>query len=52
MMKAASIGIANCVSDKELSVDYILPYAYDKKAHQTVAKEVANAAIRTGVVKK
>ena len=52
MMKAASIGIAGCVKDNELSRDYILPFAYDKKAHQIVAEEVKKAAIRTGVIKK
>ena len=52
MMMAASKGIASCVSDKELSRDYILPYPYDKKAHVCVAKMVKEAAIRTGVVKK
>ena len=51
MMIAAAKGIANCVSDKELSVDYILPYAYDKKAHASVAKAVAEAAVKTGVSK-
>ena len=51
MMKAASIGIAGCVSEEELSPDYILPYAYDKKAHETVAKEVAKAARETGVAR-
>ena len=52
MMKAASIGIAGCVKENELSRDYILPFAYDKKAHETVAREVAQAAVRTGVIKK
>ena len=52
MMKAASIGIAGCVKDNELSRDYILPYAFDKKAHETVASEVKKAAIRTGIIKK
>ncbi|MDE6667782.1 MAG: NADP-dependent malic enzyme [Clostridia bacterium] len=51
MMIAAANGIANCVSDNELSVDYILPYAYDKKAHASVAKAVAEAAVKTGVSK-
>ena len=51
MMMAASRGIAACVSDEELSVDYILPYAYDKRAHESVAKAVAEAAIATGVNK-
>ena len=51
MMMAASRGIAACVSDKELSPEYILPYAYDKRAHESVAKAVAEEAIRTGVSK-
>ena len=51
MMMAASRGIAACVSDEELRTDYILPYAYDERAHQSVAKAVAEAAIKTGVSK-
>jgi len=51
MMMAASRGIASCVSDEELSTGYILPYAYDKRAHESVAKAVAEAAIKTGVSK-
>ena len=52
MMMAASIGIANCVKPEELSAEYILPYAYDRKAHETVAKEVAKVARETGVARK
>ncbi len=51
MMIAASKGIAGCVSDKELSTEYILPYAYDKSAHRAVAEAVAEAAKKTGVAK-
>ncbi len=51
MMVAASEGIASCVSEKELNRDFILPYPYDRKAHQCVARSVKEAAIRTGVVK-
>lgn len=51
MMVAAAMGIAACVSDDELSREYILPYAYDKRAHECVAKAVAEAAVRTGVSK-
>lgn len=51
MMAAASKGIAECVSADELSREYILPYAYDKRAHEAVAKAVAEAAIKTGVSK-
>ncbi|MBP5193952.1 MAG: NADP-dependent malic enzyme [Clostridia bacterium] len=51
MMKAASEGIAACVDDKDLRPDYLLPFAYDKRAHESVAKAVAKAAIDTGVSK-
>ena len=51
MMMAASKGIAACVSDKELKPDYILPFAYDKRAHNSVAEAVAKAAVETGVSK-
>lgn len=51
MMMAASRGIAECVSDEELSREYILPKAWDKRAHDAVAKAVAQAAIDTGVSK-
>ena len=51
MMIAAAEGIASCVPADKLSRDYILPYAYDKSAHECVAKAVAAAAIRTGVNK-
>ena len=49
MMTAAAQGIASCVSDEELSVDRILPLAYDKRAHECVAKAVAEAAVKSDV---
>lgn len=52
MMLAASRAIASCVGGGELSPDYILPYAYDLRAHKTVAKAVSEAAKETGVAKK
>ena len=48
-MVAAAYGIANCVSDEELTTQYILPYAYDKRAHDSVASAVKKAAIDTNV---
>ncbi len=51
MMIAAAHGIADCVKEDELSEDYILPYAYDKRAHDCVANAVKNAAIKSGVCK-
>ncbi|MCR5584854.1 MAG: NADP-dependent malic enzyme [Lachnospiraceae bacterium] len=50
MMMAAAEGIAAHVGD-ELSTEHILPFAYDKAAHMTVAKAVAEAALKTGVSK-
>lgn len=52
MMIAAAQGIASCVSDAELKPDYILPLAYDKRAHDAVAAAVAKAAIESGAVRK
>ena len=51
MMFAAAKAIAASVSGQELSSDYILPYAYDKRAHEAVAKAVAAAAKKTGVAR-
>ena len=51
MMIAASRGIASCVTDEELSPEYILPYATDLRAHESVAKAVAEAARATPVNK-
>ena len=52
MMIAAAIGIASCVSDKDLSTEYILPYAVDKNAHKRVSEEVKKAAILTKVTRE
>ncbi len=51
MMYAASRAIAACVGKKELNPDYILPYAYELRAHEAVAAAVAQAARETGVAK-
>lgn len=51
MMFAASQGIASCVKDEELSREYILPYAYDKRAHECVARKVKEVAIKTKVTR-
>ncbi len=51
MMLAASEAIASCVTDEQLSPDYILPYAFDRSAHEAVAAAVSAAARRTGVAK-
>lgn len=49
MMIAASYGIASTVKDDELHEEYILPYAFNKQAHQNVIKNVKEAAIATKV---
>lgn len=51
MMFAAAMGIAKCVQDDELSTEYILPYAYDKRVHKCVAEAVKEACIRTHTTK-
>ena len=51
MMVAAARGIASCVTEEELSREYILPKAWDLRSHEAVAKAVAEAAIATGVSK-
>ncbi len=48
---AASYAIASLVSDDELSADYILPMAFDERIGKTVAKAVADAAIKSKVAR-
>ena len=49
MMIAASYGIASTVKDEELHEEYILPYAFNRQAHQNVIEYVKKAAIETKV---
>jgi malate dehydrogenase (oxaloacetate-decarboxylating) len=49
MKIAAAYAIANTISEDELSVDMILPKAFDKRIAQNVAEAVKKAAIETGV---
>lgn len=51
MMQAASRGIAECIHEDDLIPDHILPYAYEQRAHETVARLVAETAIACGVSK-
>ena len=44
MMLAASDAIASLVSDEELTPEYVIPAAFDKRVHGAVAKAVAAAA--------
>ncbi len=51
MKMAASQAIASLVSDEELSPEYIMPKAFDKRVGKTVAAAVAQAARESGVAR-
>ena len=51
MKLAASEALANLIADEELSPEYIIPKAFDKRVGPAVAKAVAEAANRTGVAR-
>ena len=51
MKLAAALAIANLVPDDELSEDNIMPYAFDPRIKDTVAKAVAEAARKDGVAR-
>ena len=51
MKMAASYAIAGLVSDEELTADYILPKAFDKRIGPAVAAAVAKAARDSGVAR-
>ena len=48
MKIAASYAIASLVDEKELSEDYIIPFAFDKRIGKTVAEAVIEAARKSG----
>ena len=51
MKMAASMALAGLISDGELSADYIIPKAFDKRVGPAVAAAVAEAARRSGVAR-
>ena len=51
IMMAASMGIASCVKDEELTTEYILPYAYDKRAHKAVSEAVKAKVLELGLTR-
>ena len=51
MKLEASEALANLITDEELSPEYIIPKAFDKRVGPAVAKAVAEAAKRTGVAR-
>ena len=52
MKLAAAEALAGLVSDDELSADYIIPKAFDKRTGPAVAAAVAEAARKTGAARK
>jgi hypothetical protein len=51
MKLAAAYGLASLISDEELSSEYIIPRAFDKRVAKTVAKAVYDAAVKNGVAR-
>ncbi len=52
MKLAAALAIANCIDEKHLSHDYIIPSVFDTSVVKAVAQAVKEAAIKTGVARK
>ena len=52
MKRAASFALADLVAPEELSADYILPLAFDKRVGPAVAAAVAKAARESGVARQ
>ena len=51
MKVAAAYAIANLIDEKDLTPDYIIPNAFDKRVAKAVAEAVAEAAKKTGVAR-
>ena len=51
MKVAAAEALANLISEDELSAEYIIPAAFDKRVGPAVAKAVAEAARKDGVAR-
>ena len=51
MKKAAVEAIANLIDEDELNPDYCIPGPFDKRVAPSVAREVAEAAMETGVAR-
>lgn len=52
MKIAAAVALASLVSDEELSEDYIIPKAFDKRVADTVAEKVAEVAEELQIARK
>ena len=51
MKLAAAYAIAELVDEKDLSAEYIIPDAFDKRVAESVAEAVAKAAVKSGVAR-
>lgn len=51
MKIVAAKALADMVTEDKLNAEYIIPYAFDRNVGKTVAKAVADAAIKTGVAR-
>ncbi len=51
MKVAAALAIAQLITDEELSAEYIIPAAFDKRVGKAVAERVAQAARESGVAR-
>jgi malate dehydrogenase (oxaloacetate-decarboxylating) len=51
MKMAAAMALAGLISEEELSADYIIPKAFDRRVGPAVAKAVAEAARKSGVAR-
>jgi malate dehydrogenase (oxaloacetate-decarboxylating) len=52
MKIAAAYAIAELVGEDELRAEYIVPSPFDKRVAANVARRVAEAAVRSGAVRK
>jgi malate dehydrogenase (oxaloacetate-decarboxylating) len=52
MKIAAAHAIAEVVTDRELSEDYIIPSVFNRKVAEAVARTVVRAAVKSGVAQK
>ena len=51
MKLAAAYAIAELVDEKDLSAEYIIPDAFDKRVAESVAEAVAKSAVKSGVAR-
>jgi malate dehydrogenase (oxaloacetate-decarboxylating) len=52
MKLAAAHAIARVIPDDELHADYIIPSVFNRRVAESVAEEVANAAVASGVARR